>query len=308
MGKKKKKVKAGILKRKQEKKNKLHQRKTTNQQPSNKPSLKKIQNALSQISLLIFQPELAAISVAKEKIRAIYEKGEEMPLQVLEFIDDKVYQQFLEAITRLAEQIPQDDQLKKLALQSILSFMQKERNQQCLNQLVVAKYYQLLSKYQLIPEKITEENILQKIQEYEQKYKAHLSRYAANSNAASPKQEAIKKSEPKQQTLIDKLHLQVKEEISKIAKTEKLDLVWEDLEIFFVDFLKEKEIFETKKITPMLLKKFVGYVKQKLNPTTEDLENIAISLEYIRKALYNLKIFDAAMLQETSKINVVEKK
>ena len=67
-------------------------------------------------------------------------------------------------------------------------------------------------------------------------------------------------------------------------------------------FLSDKEINEIEKITPLLLKKFVRYVNQTLNPSEEDLKNIAVSLKYFTETLYNLKIFDKNMLTKSKEI------
>lgn len=297
MAKKKKKVKAGILKRKQEKKHKLQKQKK-GQPVGNNLSMQKVQQAISKLALFVFEPEIQAITISKERVQAIYQKNEEMPLQIMEFVDEHVYQDFLQGIGKLLERI-EGHKLNVLTLQSVLQFMQDDKYKQHMNQLVVAKYYCLLSEYQLLEQKITPENILQVVGAYEHEYGNKLSHYKTKTfvdfaqeekktKEQTPSKELPKKAQ--KQTPIQELHEKIKEQISTSATDEKLDLILEDIEMFFVDFLREKKIVDPEKITPALLKSFIRYVKQNLNPTSEDLENITISLDYLQKALHHCKI------------------
>ena len=303
MAKKKKKVKAGIVKRKQEKKHKLFKQKKAGQDIGKKLSMQKVQQAISKLALFVFEPEIEKITVSKEKISTIYQKKKEMPLQVMEFVDEQVYQSFLQALQDLLERKGNVDKLSYLGLQSALQFMQEDKYKQHMNQLVVGKYYCLLSQYGLITAKITPENILQVVGDYEKEYGKKLSHYQPPSIISPTSAPEI----TKELTPIEDIHNKVKERISRVAKQGELDLILEDIEIFFVDFLTEKRITEPEKITPLLLKSFVRYVKQNLNPTNEDLKNVTISLEYLQKALYYCKIFDDVSLEKASKIAVLEK-
>jgi hypothetical protein len=305
MAKKKKKVKAGLLRRKQEKKQKQQKQKRNQQPVSQKISMQKMQQSLGKLCLLVFEPEFSKISAKKERIQAIFEKKAEMPLQVMEFVDEFVYKDFLQAIQDVLEKTPASDKLKTLSLQSVLQFMRDEKDKQHMNQLVVAKYYQLLSDYELISEKVTPQNVLQVVADYEKEYSAKLPHYQPQASPQVAGEE--QSSEEKVASPMESLHQKVKTRVITVAPKDQLDLIIEDLEMFFTDFLQEKAVSEPEQITSLTLKKFVSYVKQNLNPTPEDLENIATSLEYLRGALHYLKIFDEEMLTKASKISVVEK-
>ena len=297
MAKKKKQIKAGILKRKQEKKSK----KKKIQKSPKKLTTQKLQQVLERLGLYIFEPEIEKITVPKERIQQIYEKNEEIPLQVMEFVDDDVYQELCNALLLILERTSNSDKLQQVCLKSTLEFMQTERYKQQMNQLVVAKYYHLLSQYQLISIQVTRDNVLQILSDYEKEFSSKLPYYQPKIFSSS-KEESTFNLKQKIDTPIKKLYQDIKKEISIHAPPEKLDLILEDLEVFFEDFLPDKQINDIEKITPLLLKRFVRYVNQTLNPSEEDLKNITISLKYFREALYNLKIFDANMLNKAKEV------
>lgn len=304
MTKKKKKTKLGILKRKAVKKSKKQLKRKVLSAPKKKLSMKKVRKSLGEIALLIFQPEIEEIKISKEKIEKIYQKGEPIPLQVKEFIDEEIYQKFITAIQSMLEKISvEKQQLEAVTLQSTLHFMEQEKEKQYMNQLVVAKYYQLLSNYKLIEIEVSKENVLDLIQNYENEFASEFSKYEQQE---APFKEQAEQPIKKEVSELEKLYQQIKENLSSFVIKEKIELVLEDAETFFLDFLKQKNIEQKEKITPSLFQRFLLYAKQNLNPTEEDLENIIQSIHFLGEALYNLKVFDNSQLKQTKSIGLKE--
>ena len=199
MAKKKKKIKAGILKRKQEKKNK----KRRVQRSPKKLATQQLQQVLERIGLYIFEPEIEKITVSKERIQKIYEKGEEMPLQVMEFTNDKVFQELCNGLSLILERTPEQDRLQQVCLKSTLEFMQTEKHKQQMNQVVVAKYYYLLSQHKLISTQITPDNILQILSDYEKEFSSKLPHYQPK-NFIDSKEESTTNLKQKTDSPIEK--------------------------------------------------------------------------------------------------------
>ena len=310
---KKKKIKAGILKRRESKKNRKQLQKKQNFQnkPKSNPSLKKVRHALSKIALYIFTPEIEAIKESKETIAAIYNKNIELPQQILEFATPIITEKFIEAIQKLLEKI---DQTKNptdfLALQSILHFMTEENGDPFLNQLIVAKYYQLLAEFGFSEMAVTKDNVLEIIQTYEMQFSGKFQEYSQQpldenidpTQSATDDIEDVEYSEvSSSDSEIAKLHEQVIKEIHTI-KPDNLELVLEDIQLFFEDFCSQKNITEKSKIQPNIFKRFFNYVNQNLNPTPEDLINIKKSISHLAQALQNLNFFDTSQVTEILKL------
>ena len=103
--KKKKKIKAGILKRKtvkQNRKKQLQQKKTPK---TAKPTEKRLQQFLGRVAVYVFTPEIQAITTEEKKLKAIFSQGKNIPDQILEWVDEKIKQEFIEAIQKIQKKL-----------------------------------------------------------------------------------------------------------------------------------------------------------------------------------------------------------
>lgn len=305
---KKKKLKQGILKRKASKKTRrlVKKKQLSIKQPKTKFSLKKVKQALGKIALYIFTPEFASITVDKEKIQKIHDNNQELPEQILEFADENITQQTVEALKKISEKVNQETQKTEfVSLQSLLHFMTEEKGPAFANQLLVAKYYQLLGDYGISDFIVTKENVLELVENYEQQFASKFENYGQNlqeqqkivdEETSSP----LLIEETKAETAIIHLHKQIIAEITKIEPP-NLELVLEDTQMFFEDYCEEKKIEKVEKINPTTFKLFLNYAQQNLNPTAEDLLNIQKTINFIVLALQNLNLFNKNQVTETQK-------
>ena len=290
--KKKKKIKAGILKRKtvkQNRKKQLQQKKTPK---TAKPTEKRLQQFLGRVAVYVFTPEIQAITTEEKKLKAIFSQGKNIPDQILEWVDEKIKQEFIEAIQKIQKKLLANQKTEYAGFQYLIHFMQGEKGYPFYNHLIIARYYQLLFQYKLIEKEINKENIYQVLEEYETEFDSQFNQYGSPTEEAPESvdfEELTNKKEPLSE--IAELKIQVREEIKNLAP-ENIDLVLEDADIFFDDFCEQKKIVSKEKIQPQIFKRFIHYAQQNLNPTAEDIANMQKSLIQIACALQNLKIFD----------------
>ena len=290
--KKKKKIKAGILKRKTVKQNRKKQQQQKKTPKTAKPTEKKLQLFLGKVAVYVFTPEIQAITIEEKKLNALFSQGKDIPDQILEWVDEKTKQEFIEAVQKIQKRLPANQKTEYAGFQYLIHFMQEEKGYPFYNHLIVVRYYQLLFQYNLIKKEINKENIYQVLEEYETEFSGKFSQYGAPTEEAPESvdfEELTNTKEPLSE--IAELKKQVQEEIKNLAP-ENIDLVLEDTDIFFDDFCEQKKYTSKEKIQPQIFKKFIYYAKQNLNPTTEDIANMQKSLAQIACALQNLKIFD----------------
>ncbi len=298
MAKKKKKVKAGILKRKTAKQNRKKQHLQKKTPKVGKPTEKKVQQFLSKVAVYAFTPEIQAITIEEEKLKSLFSQGKDIPDQILEWVDKKVSQQFIEAIQKLQKKLSANQQTEYAGFQYLIHFMQEEKVHPFYNHLIVARYYQFLSQYKLIEKEIGKENIYQVLEEYEAEFHAKFNQYSEIETPAKEAPESVDFEDLTKEPLseIAELKNQIQEEIKNLAP-ENIDLVLEDTDIFFDDFCEQKKIESKEKIQPQTFKRFIRYAQQNLNPTEEDIVNMQKSLIQIAYALQNLKIFDTEQVE-----------
>ena len=162
--KKKKKVKAGILKRKTAKQNRKKQQQKKAPKIA-KPTEKRMQQFLSKVAVYVFTPEIQAITIEKEKLQTLFSQGKDIPDQILEWVDEKTKQEFIEAIQKLQKQLRENQKTEYAGFQYLIHFMQEEKGYPFYNHIIVARYYQLLFQYKLIEKEINKENIYEVLKE-----------------------------------------------------------------------------------------------------------------------------------------------
>ena len=256
---------------------------------------------LGKIAVYVFTPEIQAITVKVEKLKNLFSQGKNIPDQILEWVDEKTQQQFIEAFQKIQKNLRENQKTEYAGFQYLIHIMQEKKISPFYNHLIVARYYQLLSQYKLIEKEINKENIYQVLEEYEAEFDAEFNQHSTSA-AEEPEsvdfEELPETKEPLSE--MSELKNQIQKEI-KLLVPENIDLVLEDTDIFFDDFCKQKKYTSKENIQPQIFKRFIHYAQQNLNPTAEDIVNMQKSLIQIARALQNLKIFD------TEQVNFVKK-
>ena len=257
-----------------------------------KPTEKRMQQFLSKVAVYVFTPEIQAITIEKEKLQTLFSQGKDIPDQILEWVDEKTKQEFIEAIQKLQKQLRENQKTEYAGFQYLIHFMQEEKGYPFYNHIIVARYYQLLFQYKLIEKEINKENIYEVLKEYEAEFDAKFNQYSRETEE-EPESVDFEELTGVKESLseIAELKKQVQKEIN-VINPENIDLVLEDTDIFFDDFCEQKNYTDREKIQPQIFKRFIHYAQQNLNPTPEDIANMQKSLIQIACALQNLKIFD----------------
>ena len=117
--KKKKKVKAGILKRKTAKQNRKKQQQKQTPKGA-KLTEKKVQQFLGKIAVYVFTPEIQAITVKVEKLKNLFSQGKNIPDQILEWVDEKTQQQFIEAFQKIQKNLRENQKTEYAGFQYLI--------------------------------------------------------------------------------------------------------------------------------------------------------------------------------------------
>lgn len=295
MAKQKKQKKAGLAKRKLQKKQKktAQKRKEIGQRrPAPKQmSMSKVKKNLKNLPLLIFEPELRELAFTAEDIKAVAADHEKVPDQIAA-LSTPEYQGKLKV--KLGEMKgrfeKENDANKMMMVNAMLYFMEQELAPAFMNQIIVGLFLETSIKMETPDVDVTLDLLNQKIKDYDKTWEPYLEEKLEEirQKAESMSDDGIRATNVEDadfedieaspfESLISDYATYATEKMSLDA--EKVERSQEDIEALLNDYCEEKEITDVADLTQRKIKNFVeGWFIRNMNPTKEDVEGMLDSL------------------------------
>lgn len=290
MAKKIKKQKAGMLKRKQNKKSKKAlQRRQIASRPSQQPSSEKeLQKLLRRIPILAYEPELEAMRLDSDALKAQIDAEEPDPKAIINILNDDFIAGFKTELQTMEERVEHDVQ-KNLMVKGMLYALEHDEMPHFVNPLIVAIY--LKTKADLEDVTLIASQILKAVEKYEMENMELIEALIDEAQAVTAATEAIAAEKA-----IEEDDEEVGELEAPEAKTLQLDSdvldafqgtlgdlddeakerVGEDIEVFLEDYVT----VSVDQWDTALLDDFLGnWFIENANPVEDDMRSMQTSLE-----------------------------
>ena len=310
MAKKTKQKKSGMLKRQQQKRQKkmIRRRQAMPKRISqNHAKSEQIQQLLSTLPTLAFEPELLDLSMDKDKMKAMLESNSSEIDMLMELITDEFISALYQRLTKLEEANSEKSIKSVLSKATRNQIENSEKISNLSNPLLIAIFIKTRASVENSSLNISE--LPKEMEEFEKrnhKFIEELADQIENPSMYKGLNENIENSDEKGKGL--KYTPAIEESVYKrfieLVAEEKREKVEEDLDVFLVDF-KPPPIAEwdLKLIKSFLNKWFV----ENANPLEEDLYSMRESLLSLFQFLDTEKILPENLINQTEIYLKIEK-
>lgn len=299
MAKKKKQPKQNIKKRQQQKANKRKQVKrkiAAEKKPQKQMSMSKVKKNLKALPGLVFEEELTALAFGKEQLANA--AGSIEPEKIDALADAAWMERFNAALEAMdARFAAQGDANKNMMTQAMLYFMSQEAGPACMNQLIVAQYFNSKALAET-GESLDFAGLQERLKAYDEEHEEYLEAKAQAAEAPQAEAENLDDLPPGARAAIEAERAQAAaeeepaeaspfaellEEIEEWAQgvnldTEKQERLVDDLTALFEDYAEEKGWEELAQVSASKVNQFTGWFERNMNPTAEDMELLGQSL------------------------------
>ncbi len=304
MAKQKKQKKAGVLKRKQNKKNKkkhikkkiLAQRKPTAPKPLSMSNVKK---NLKNLPSLVFEPELQEIQFTPEQIKQARSDHEKLPDQIEALSTTEFQDQLKEKLELLKIKFESvGDTNRGMMVNAMQYFMEQENSLPTMNQIIVGMYLVSASKLDAPDTEFTLDQLNLKLKEYDKDWASYLEERVqaltpeiledaipgVTSDADIAEDEDDTYVAPPFEELVEEFNEYLSDELQ--IGEEELERSVEDVEVLLTDYCEEKTITVLDDLTPKRVKSFLGaWFIRKMHPTEDDLATMIQSMRTFNQFL-----------------------
>ena len=298
MAKQKKQKKAGLAKRKLQKKQKktaVKRKEMGQKRPAPKQmSMSKVRKNLKNLPLLIFESELREMTFTAEEIKAVEADNERAPDQIAALATSEYQEKLkIKLVAMKGRSEKESDVNKMMMVNAMLYFMEQEMAPAFMNQIIVGLYLETKIKMDTPDAEVTLDLLNQKIKDYDKTWEPYLEEKLdeIREKAESMGQEGVRPVDVEDGGDTDFADVDASPFESLISDyaayaTEKMNLdedqvdrSQEDLEALLNDYCEEKEITDVENLTQRKVKNFVeGWFIRNMNPTKEDVEGMLLSL------------------------------
>ncbi|MBU3914283.1 hypothetical protein KKA14_02000, partial [bacterium] len=258
-----------------------------------KISPSKVKQNLKNMPSLIFEPELLKIRFSKEQIEEAKANHEKVPDQIDALATPEFQITLKDQLEALKLRFDQENDLNKgMMAHAIIYFMEQENALPCLNQIVVAMYYSVISDIDSNDPGVLKQ-LNQMLNEYDQTWADCLKEKMNASEEGDQKQlsaEETSMTEEEKSLIAPSPFEGLLKEFENYINSESSladelkERVLEDVEVLINDYFEEQEITQLEDIRPRKIKSFLeGWFIQTMHPTKEDLETMLNSLEFFFK-------------------------
>jgi hypothetical protein len=288
MAKKKKQKKTGLQKRKQVKqqKRKARVQKVSTQKPSQKKlSMSKAKKFLAQVPKLVFEPELVDYAYSQDVLDEVAKTHEKVPDQIEAATTSDFLGELINRMKVLEQRVlTEQDEGKHLMAKAMLYYMESDQAPSYFNQLIVALY--LRSSAKEGDEVFTEENIINAVDLYEEKWSEYLSTKSEGMDEGAgvlPETEYddfedIIEENASFSGFLSEFEIYHTDILSTESSVQ--ERIVEDAEAFLNDYLEEKEVTSLDQIEGSIIHSFLAtWFIQTMNATKEDMESMLVSLQ-----------------------------
>jgi len=291
MAKKKKVQKQSIKNRQVAKANKRKQIKkkvAAAKAPQKQMSMAKVKKNLKALPGLAFESELVALSFDAEAIKTAQASSEITPEQIDFAADQGDFKaKFLEAIAAMDTRFGiERDANKQMMTQAMNYFMEQEDSPSCMNQLVVAMYFNSIQRLET-GASFDFNGLDQALKDYDAANEA----YFETRNAEMEQAKAAAPATPGELDVIDvpdeplvaSAFSGLLKQIETWAESAELnedqsERMVDDLTALFDDYASEKEWSELSDVTPRKIGSFFSWFERNMNPTDEDMTLLKSSI------------------------------
>lgn len=293
MAKKSKKQKAGMLKRKQQKKTKkaLQRRQVSSRLPQQPNSEKELQKLLQRIPILAYEPELDSMRFDQGALATELDAETTDPVIIMKLLNPDFLAEFEKQMKIMEERVETDMQ-KNLMVKGMLYALEHDEMPHFVNPLIVAIY--LRTKADLASETLSPGQILKAVEQYEVDHMELIESLieatkeqeaaAAEVESSEPQLPEVEGEEVEGELVAPEAKvLQLDEETTDVffdsldaLEDEARERVIEDVETFLEDYVSvPPEQWSTEVLDDFLGNWFV----ENLNPVVDDLISMQQSLE-----------------------------
>jgi hypothetical protein len=296
MAKKKKQKKAGLVKRqlsRLQKKSAQKRREQAQKPVQKKVSTARIKQNLKNLPSLLFEPELKNMAFSTDAVRQAIAAHDKIPDQIDALATEDFLQQLKERHIELKARFDREgDPNKSMMAYAIIHFMEQENAPACLNQIVVAMFYQALAEIEQPGTPLTLKDLNRYLREYDKTWEAYLQEKAGQMNEMTVMADAdtiaqqyadeADSASATSQSPFEPLLDDFREQLSSLpSMTEtSIERTIEDVEVLLIDYCDEKAIRQLSELDGRKIKRFLeGWFVRNMNPTREDMETMLIALD-----------------------------
>ena len=317
MVKKKKKQKGGSNSKKQVKelkRKKLKKKNVTVKNRQKTQSLTRLKQNLKYIPQLLFEPEIQNIQPSKT-IDEITNSSESELERMEFFYDDKLHQQFKDAIDEMVIRLEKGkNKINLMNSKAVMYMMNEGKTPACMNHLIIGKFYQHLdqdgSTYNL-----SLENVGEFIAAFEEKYENEIAKLHQDEHMLSPSDEQMAESlsesdeleiEDSKGDFENEIISEFYEYLENKVDEEVRSVYAENAETFFEDYIKsEKSLASYDQIKMRHFSFFYEYFfPENMNPTEEDIKLMAQSLGIFAEFLNIKDVLSQEEVGEIKKLSI----